>query len=70
MMQMMFLIEEVEKSGRKRVGEVQQEEERRLDKAGLNSARRYLLVCISFLSPLIIVRSAEIDLMASSIISL
>ena len=49
-------MEEVEQSGRRMVGEVQQGVERSGRRVGLNSDRRSLLVCISSLSPDMIVR--------------
>ena len=57
MMLMILLMEDDEQSGRKRVGEVQQGEERRGASVGLNNDRRFLLVWIMSFSPEIIVTS-------------
>ena len=54
-----YLIENVEHSGRKKVDEV----ERRSVKVGQNIDKIYLLLCISSLSPEIIVTLSELFLM-------
>ena len=54
-----YLIENVEHSGRKKVDDV----ERRCVRVGQNIDKIYLLLCISSLSPEIIVTSSEIFLM-------
>ena len=60
MMSMTWLINIVEQSGRKSVGEVQQGEERRGASVGLNNDRRFLVVWIMSFSPEIIVTSGVV----------
>ena len=55
-----FLIANVETSGRKIIWKVSNGDDSRLLRLGLNTARRYLLVCISSLSPEIIATSLGI----------